>query len=166
MIIKLTMMKEIVPSKYRHVTIGLFDAASVIAQIMPLVAWVIIKETTNWRIAYYCMIGFQALNLALLSCFYFPPSFKEKQAVHGKTKRQLLREFDWLGLFLFLAGCTLFICGVSWGGSLHPWTSATTLGPLIIGFMTLVGLGFYEAYGVSADKEALFPPRLFRAMRQ
>lgn len=133
---------------------------------MPLVAWVIIKETTNWRIAYYTMIGFQTINLALLSFFYFPPSFKDKQAVHGKTKTQLLREFDWLGLFLFLAGCTLFICGVSWGGSLHAWTSPTTLAPLIIGFLTLVGLGFYEAYGVSAEKEALFPPRLFRAMRQ
>jgi hypothetical protein len=32
-------VQEIVPSKYRHVTIGLFDAASIIAQIMPLVSW-------------------------------------------------------------------------------------------------------------------------------
>ncbi|KAF2008477.1 MFS general substrate transporter [Aaosphaeria arxii CBS 175.79] len=156
-------VQEIVPSKYRHVTIGLFDAASVIAQIMPLVAWVIIKQTGNWRIAYYMMIGFQTINLVLLWFFYFPPSFKEKQAEHGKSKRQLLREFDWLGLFLFIAGCTLFIIGVNWGGSLYPWTSATTLAPLIIGFLTIIGLGFYEAYGNL--KEPLFPPRLFRAMR-
>lgn len=32
-------VQEIVPSKYRHVTIGLFDAASIIAQMMPLVSW-------------------------------------------------------------------------------------------------------------------------------
>jgi hypothetical protein len=153
-----------VPSKYRHVTIGLFDAASVIAQIMPLVSWVIIKKTGNWRNCYYVMIGFQVINLVLLCIFYHPPTFAEKKIEHGKTRMQLLRDFDWLGLFLFIAGCTLFIVGVSWGGTLHPWISGVTLGPIIIGLLTLLGLGFYEAY--APIKEPLFPPRLFRAMRQ
>lgn len=130
---------------------------------MPLCAWAIIKYTGNWRICYYIMIAFQAINLAMLWFFYHPPSFAERQAEHGKSRRQLLQEFDWGGLFLFLSGCTLFIVGVSWGGTLYPWTSATTLCPIIIGFMTLVGLGFYEAY--APLKEPLFPPRLFRALR-
>ncbi|RAR00873.1 mfs general substrate transporter [Stemphylium lycopersici] len=156
-------VQEIVPSKYRHVTIGLFDAASIVAQIMPLVSWVIIKETGNWRICYYVMIAFQAINLALLVFFYNPPSWKEKKKEHGKSAGQLLREFDWLGLFLFLAGCTLFIVGVSWGGSMAPWVSATVLAPIIIGLLTLIGLGFYEAH--YALTGPLFPPRLFRALR-
>ncbi|OAG13327.1 MFS general substrate transporter [Alternaria alternata] len=156
-------VQEIVPSKYRHVTIGLFDAASIISQIMPLVSWVIIKQTGNWRICYYVMIGFQTINLVLLIFFYHPPSWKEKRAEHGKSAGQLLREFDWLGLFLFLAGCTLFIVGVSWGGSMAPWVSATVLAPIIIGLVTLIGLGFYEAYYTQAAP--LFPPRLFRALR-
>ncbi|KAF7455462.1 AraJ Arabinose efflux permease [Pyrenophora tritici-repentis] len=156
-------VQEIVPSKYRHVTIGLFDAASVIAQIMPLVSWVIIKQTGNWRICYYVMIAFQSINLVLLFFFYNPPSWKEKRIEHGKSARQLLREFDWLGLFLFLAGCTLFIVGVSWGGSMAPWISATVLAPIIIGLLTLVALGFYEAHCTLTAP--LFPPRLFRAKR-
>jgi hypothetical protein len=109
------------------------------------------------------MIAFQALNLAMLCVFYHPPSWKEKRAQHGKPAMQLVREFDWLGLFLFLAGCTLFIVGVSWGGSMAPWISATVLCPIIIGLLTLIGLGFYEAY--YPLKAPLFPPRLFRAMR-
>lgn len=32
-------VQEIVPGRWRHVTIGLFDAASVVAQVMPLVSW-------------------------------------------------------------------------------------------------------------------------------
>ncbi|KAH7081976.1 fungal trichothecene efflux pump [Paraphoma chrysanthemicola] len=156
-------VQEIVPSKYRHVTIGLFDAASIIAQMMPLVSWAIIKHTGNWRICYYIMIAFQALNLAMLCVFYHPPSWSEKRAEHGKPAMQLVREFDWLGLFLFLAGCTLFIVGVSWGGSMAPWLSATVLCPIIIGLLTLLGLGFYEAY--FPLKAPLFPPRLFRATR-
>ncbi|KAH6522307.1 hypothetical protein HBI81_147620 [Parastagonospora nodorum] len=156
-------VQEIVPSKYRHVTIGLFDAASIIAQMMPLISWVIIKQTGNWRICYYIMIAFQTLNLAALWFFYHPPSWKEKRAEHGKSAMQLVREFDWLGLFLFLAGCTLFIVGVSWGGSMAPWVSATVLCPIIIGLLTLIGLGFYEAYYPLTAP--LFPPRLFRALR-
>ncbi|KAH7410342.1 fungal trichothecene efflux pump [Phaeosphaeria sp. MPI-PUGE-AT-0046c] len=156
-------VQEIVPSKYRHVTIGLFDAASIIAQMMPLISWVIIKNTGNWRICYYVMIAFQAINLAMLWFFYHPPSWKEKRAEHGKPAMQLVREFDWLGLLLFLAGCTLFIVGVGWGGSMAPWISATVLCPIIIGLLTLIGLGFYEAYYPLTAP--LFPPRLFRALR-
>lgn len=156
-------VQEIVPSAYRHVTIGLFDAASIVAQVMPLVSWVIIKETGNWRICYYVMIAFQVVNLGLLVLFYNPPSWEQKRSEHGKSAGQLLREFDWLGLLLFLAGCTLFIVGVSWGGSMAPWVSATVLAPIIIGLLTLIGLGFYEAYYTLSAP--LFPPRLFRALR-
>lgn len=130
---------------------------------MPLTSWVIIKETKNWRICYYIMTGFQTLNLLGVFFFYHPPSFKVKQAEHGKTKRQLLQEFDWIGLILFLAGCTLFIVGISWGGTLHPWVSGATLAPIIIGLLTLVGLVVYENF--TTLKEPLFPPRLFRAKR-
>lgn len=109
------------------------------------------------------MIGFQILNLIVLWFFYNPPSWKEKKIEHGKSARQLLREFDWLGLFLFLAGCTLFLVGVSWGGSMAPWVSATVLAPILTGLVTLVCLGFYEAY--APLKAPLFPPRLFSALR-
>ncbi|KAJ4375305.1 hypothetical protein N0V83_002391 [Neocucurbitaria cava] len=123
----------------------------------------IIKHTGNWRICYYIMIGFQVINLTLLVIFYNPPTFKEKKIEHGKSAGQLLREFDWLGMFLFIAGGTLFIFGVSWGGSLAPWISAVVLAPIIIGLLTLIALGFYEAYVPLAMP--LFPPRLFRALR-
>ncbi|KAF1979756.1 MFS general substrate transporter [Bimuria novae-zelandiae CBS 107.79] len=60
-------VQEIVPSKYSHVTIDLFDASSIIAQVMPLI---------SWRICYYVMIAFQPLNLVMLCFFYHPPAFK------------------------------------------------------------------------------------------
>ncbi|KAL4893648.1 fungal trichothecene efflux pump [Aspergillus ambiguus] len=156
-------VQEIVPSRYRAVTIGLFDASSIIAQMMPLIAWVIIRNTHNWRVCYYTMIGFQALNFAFLFFFYNPPKFRDLQAEHGKTKTQILKDFDYVGLFLFIAGCTLFIVGLSWGGSLYPWNSGAAIAPIVIGFGALVGLGFYEAY--ANLKEPLFPPRLFKAVR-
>jgi hypothetical protein len=133
-------------------------------RLLPLVAWVIIRNSNSWRNCYYLMIGFQSLNLAYLFCFYHPPAIRAKHAHDGKSRLQLLREFDWIGLFLFVTGCTLFIIGVSWGGTLHPWASATTVAPIVVGFCALVGLGFYERYGNM--REALFPPRLFKQTRQ
>jgi hypothetical protein len=118
--------QEIVPNEWRMTTIGIFDASSIIAQMMPLVSWVMIKNTHTWRNAYYLMIAFQTLNFAFLFFFYHPPAFATKHAHDGKSKMTLMKEFDWLGLFLFIAGCTLFIVGISWGGSLHPWTSKST----------------------------------------
>jgi len=156
-------VQEIVPNEWRMTTIGLFDASSIIAQMMPLAAWGIIQTTGSWRASYYMMIGFQFLNLVFLFFFYHPPAFHTKHRDDGKTKRQLLLEFDWVGLFLFITGCTLFIIGLGWGGTLHPWRSAATIAPIIIGFSMLIGLGFWEVYG--GVKEPLLPPRLFKQVR-
>ena len=157
-------VQEVVPNKYRHVTVGVFDCSSIIAQIMPLCAWAMIKYTHTWRNAYYLMIGFQTLNLGIVYFFYHPPAFKTKHMDDGKSKMQLLREFDWVGLVLFIAGCTLFIVGVNSGGSLHPWKSAATIAPIVIGILLLVVLGFWSRY--SNVPEPLLPPRLFKQVRQ
>jgi MFS family permease len=106
-------VQEIVPAEWRMVTIGLFDAGTLISQIMPLVAWVIIRDTSTWRNVYYIVLGIQVFNLVFLFLFYHPPTFRTKHS-DGKSAWVLLREFDWLGLFLFTAGCTLFIVGVAW----------------------------------------------------
>jgi MFS family permease len=88
-------VQEVVPNKHRGITIGVFDASSIIAQMMPLTAWGIIKTTGSWRASYYLMIGFQVINFAFLWFFYDPPNFATKHRADGKTKRQLLAEFDW-----------------------------------------------------------------------
>lgn len=88
-------VQEVVPNKHRGITIGVFDASSIIAQIMPLATWGIIKTTGTWRPAYYIMIGFQIINFGFLWFFYDPPNFKTKHREDGKTKMQLLGEFDW-----------------------------------------------------------------------
>ena len=91
------------PNEWRMVTIGLFDAAAIIAQMMPLVAWVIIKYTANWRNAYYVIIAFEAFTFIYLFIFYHPPTFKTKHSNDGKTVMSVIRDFDWTGLAIFTA---------------------------------------------------------------
>jgi hypothetical protein len=63
--------------------------------MMPLTAWAIIANTGSWRASYYLMIGFQVINFVFLFFFYHPPAFETKHRHDGKTKMQLLAEFDW-----------------------------------------------------------------------
>jgi len=51
-----------------------------------------------------------------------------------------------LGIFLWTAGLTLFLMGVSWGGVIYPWKSAAVISSMVIGFVLLVILFVYEAY--------------------
>lgn len=63
---------------------------------------------------------------------------------HGKTKRQQFFEIDWIGVGLWASGLSLFLIGVSFGGVSFPWGSATVIGLLVSGAVTLVALGIWE----------------------
>ena len=105
--------QEIVPNEWRMVTIGIFDAAAICAQLMPLISWTIIKYTGNWRNAYYVIIAFEAFTLGFVYFFYHPPKFSTKHRTDGRTVMSIIKDFDWLGLAMFTAGCSLFIIGIN-----------------------------------------------------
>lgn len=110
------------------------------------------------------MIGYECLTVVFVFFFYHPPSFETKHKLDGKSRKEILKGLDYIGLFLFIAGCCLFLVGLSWGGSVHPWKSAPTIVPIVLGFCTLVALGFYEAY--ATIEYPILPARLFKRVRQ
>ncbi len=78
----------------------------------------------------------QGLAFVLLAVSYHPPSFKKLHTV--KTRKELIVEIDFLGIFLFIVGVTLFLLGISWGGGKYPWKSAAVICTLVIGAVTIV----------------------------
>lgn len=50
---------------------------------------------------------------------------------------------------LLTTGLTLFVVGLSVGGTIYPWASVHALAPLIIGFAILGMFGLYEWKGTS-----------------
>lgn len=90
---------------------------------------------------------------------YFPPTFLEKWA-NKKTRKQVIQDFDYVGLILCSAGVVLFCMGVSWGGSYYPWKSVHVIVTIIVGFFTLVAFTLYELY--VPLKEPLIPMHLFK----
>lgn len=76
------------------------------------------------------------------------------------TRTQLIKNFDYVGTFLFIAGFVLFLMGLSWGGAAYAWKSAPVISTLIIGGVCLIALAFYEIY--APLKEPLIPVHLFK----
>jgi hypothetical protein len=93
---------------------------------------------------------------------YYPPTFDEKYK-HKRTKRQVIQDFDFVGLILLVGGLLIFLMGVSWGGQLYPWKSAHVIATIVIGFLTLVVFTLYEA--LAPLNEPLVPMYLFKDLR-
>jgi hypothetical protein len=64
------------------------------------------------------MIIVNFLSGLLFTLYYFPPTFEMK--FNDRTKMQQLKEFDYIGTLLFIAGFLLFLLGLSWGGAVYP----------------------------------------------
>lgn len=136
---------ELVPVRHRFAINGfIFLATLPFSGLGPYLARLMIVNTgPSWRSIYYLIIGLNAASTVCWVLFYHPPKF---QGLHrDRTVREELAEMDFGGIFLYVAGFFLFLLGLAWGGSVHPWTSAYVLAPLIIGFFTLVGFLFYGA---------------------
>lgn len=116
-------------------------------------------ENSTWRWIYYIQIILMALALSLQIVFYKPPNFKQ---LHGERslRRELMR-VDYVGIFLLVAGLSMFLLGVSWGkffslftqntntltkyagGQPSPWKSAKIVCLIVVGGCLLVLLCFW-----------------------
>lgn len=100
----------------------------------------------------------------MLYFFYHPPTFETKHQDDHKTKWQLVKELDYVGLVLFTGGCLLFLLALNWGNGIHPWKSAWIIGPIVVAFVCFIALGFWEAY--APLKYPILPPHLFKEWRR
>ncbi|KAM0327457.1 hypothetical protein ACHAQA_005745 [Verticillium albo-atrum] len=141
-------VQEAVPNRYRVMAVGGLDVSLALAFSSPLVSYAFIAyQDIGWRGAYWYLFSFHCLAFIMLFFFYNPPDFEMKHREDGETKWQLVKQMDWVGVFLFLSGGALFLIGVNFGGRTYPWIHPGTLCPIIIGY-------------------PLFPPKLFRRVRE
>lgn len=103
------------------------------------------------------MIIINFVSGLLFALFYFPPTFHEKFS--DRKPIQQLKELDYIGIFLFVAGLFVFLLGLSWGGQQYPWKSAEVIATLVIGGVTMVAFALWETY--AKLKEPLLPMHLF-----
>ncbi|OBT54401.1 hypothetical protein VE04_10332 [Pseudogymnoascus sp. 24MN13] len=151
---------ELVPIKWRFLgNAYLYVYAIPFSGLAPIIAQsVASRGAGGWRWCFYIMIILNSLSLASYVMFYHPPTFDMLNA--RRSRAAAVKNFDYVGTFLFTGGMIVFLLGLSWGGSLHPWSSAAVIAPIVIGAVTLVVFALYETY--MPLEEPLVPMHIFR----
>ena len=91
---------------------AIFASNAPFAAFGPIMARKLVSSGLGWRYCYYINIACVGLAVVLLFIFYKPPTF---DLLHErKTKRQLMKQLDYAGIFLWTAGLTVFLMGISW----------------------------------------------------
>ncbi|CAK7208645.1 hypothetical protein SBRCBS47491_000162 [Sporothrix bragantina] len=138
-------MGELVANKHRPIVMSLmFLTSAPFAAFGPTISRKMIEVGLGWRWTYYLGIIVVGVATILMFLCYHPPTFNMLH--ERKSKRQQLKEIDYVGIFLWASGLALFLMGLSWGGGLYPWKSAAVISTLVIGFSLLVCFGLWESY--------------------
>ncbi|OQU97446.1 hypothetical protein CLAIMM_03376 [Cladophialophora immunda] len=154
---------EICPNRYKFLGITFCVIPSILTTgFGAYISLRLVNTGAGWRWCYYTYLMMMGAAAALQIFFYHPPSF---QQLHGgkRTVMEEVKRIDFVGIFLMTAGLSMFLLGVSWGGSPLPWTSARILSLLIVGGVTLVVFVFYEIYSGVANP--LIPMYFFKDLR-
>ena len=98
---------ELVPVKYRFMANGLLFVFSIPTAGFgaALSTAFILYTKAGWRWCYYLLIILNGLTALLYTLFYYPPNFRSKNT--GVSKWEMIKEFDYVGTLLYLAGLFL-----------------------------------------------------------
>ncbi|KAH0848328.1 hypothetical protein FOPE_02209 [Fonsecaea pedrosoi] len=155
---------DIVPRKHRGTVLAAMNFAALPGSMFGAVIGFNIVKTLTWRYTFYFGCLANGLSFLTLVCFYWPPGWV---GLHpdGKSRKQQIRELDYVCVVLFGGGLIAFLLGVGWGGNPTPWISAKVLAPLLIGAVTLiVAVPLWERYS-DPKIDKLFPPELMTRFR-
>ncbi|THH32210.1 hypothetical protein EUX98_g1991 [Antrodiella citrinella] len=96
-------------------------------------------QNASWRWLFYLNLPISGISFGLVLVFL------RVRAPPG-TLSEKLAKVDWFGNVIAMAGTTLAIIGLTWGGTRFPWDSAHVLAPLLVGLALLVAFVLYEFY--------------------
>lgn len=153
---------EMVPVAKRGTYVG--AVVFTILPFCPSVLWAqLIHQASNWRYVGALVGAWNFVGLVLCVVCYKDPV---RDANMIRSKREILREIDYIGGILSTGGVTCFMLGMQWGASQvssadsafsqyprqislttsqYPWSSIHVLVPFVIGIMLIINFFVYEA---------------------
>ena len=153
-------ISELLPVKYRSVGLAATELELLpFSTFGPLIARTMVQQAT-WRWVFYLGIITGVFSFVGTVIFYNPPS----RPFRDRTFRQIFKELDYLGIFFYTSGLTIFLLGLGWAGISHPWNSAAVIAPIVIGFVLFSCTFIWDFSGKPV--RPIFPYRLFRKGRE
>ncbi|KAI0833798.1 iron permease [Trametes gibbosa] len=98
-----------------------------------------LAQKASWRWLFYVNLPLAGIAFLLVAIFL-------KVRTPAGALRDKLARVDWIGNIIIIAGTTLALVGLTWGGVHFPWSSAHVLVPLIIGGLFMLSFFVYEFY--------------------
>ncbi|KAL9110534.1 MAG: hypothetical protein Q9227_004892 [Pyrenula ochraceoflavens] len=150
--LSLVIMTDIVPLRQRPRFYGIIQGAWALGTVIgPLIGGLFAQHST-WRWVFYINFPFCGMGLILVP-------LTVRLSIKKTSFASKIARVDWLGGLLFIGGLTSFLIAISWGGSQHPWGSAATLVPLIVGIAAVAASFVWEGFA----REPFLRRSLFRS---
>ncbi|KAK6212099.1 multidrug resistance protein fnx1 [Colletotrichum tabaci] len=148
-------VSDVVPLRERGKYQGILGAVVAIANgIGPVVGGALASQSRDsWR--WIFRLNMPLTLLCTLCVVFFMPLRK----VEGNW-RVKLKAVDFVGSFLALAGTTVLMLGLTWGGGDHPWDSAHVIATLVVGFFVCAGFVLWQWKGA---RFPLVPLHIFKS---
>ncbi|KAL2833829.1 fungal trichothecene efflux pump [Aspergillus cavernicola] len=152
-------ISEILPNKYRAYGLAWSEFNLLpFTTLGPLLARKLV-DNASWRWIFILGAITGAICIVGTAIFYHPPT----RPIRILTRRRILLQLDYPGIFLYISGLTLFLLGLGWGGTGYQWTSVKVLAPMCVGAGLFMGAFFWDFSGRA--KRPLFPHWLFSRFR-
>ncbi|KAJ0345529.1 hypothetical protein COL26b_009279 [Colletotrichum chrysophilum] len=148
-------VSDVVPLRERGKYQGILGAVVAIANgIGPVIGGALASQSRDsWRWIF-------RLNMPLtLLCTVCVVFFMPLRKVEGDWKMKL-KAVDFVGSGLALAGTSVLMLGLTWGGGEYPWNSAHVIATIVVGFVVCVAFVMWQWKGA---KFPLVPLHIFKS---
>ncbi|RPD58553.1 MFS general substrate transporter [Lentinus tigrinus ALCF2SS1-7] len=136
-------ISDLIPLSQRGMYMGFFGLTWALASGVGPPIGGALAQASAWRWIFY-------LNLPLIGlAFTLVLLFLRVKTPSGSLREKLSR-IDAFGNVFIIAGTTLVLIGLNWGGTRYPWADAHVLATLIIGFV-LIGIFFLYEWRIPKD---------------